>query len=82
MPLKASRESAVCASGGTVLQSVITDHKKEEVYVHIGPGTWYLEFRLLTSGGSVARLKSSWCRSNVNMVVHDFVHYGDLGPYV
>ena len=37
-----------------------------------------MEFQSLTGGGSVLWLKSSRCRSNVNKVVHDFVHRGDL----
>ena len=37
-----------------------------------------MEFQSLTGGGSVLWLKSSRCRSNVNKVVHDFVHHGDF----
>ena len=33
---------------------------------------------MLISGGSVARLKSSGCRSDVNKFVQDFVYHGDL----
>ena len=46
--------------------------------MRICPRIWYAEFQLLTSGGSVARLKSSRCMSNVKKVVDDFVHHGDL----
>ena len=56
--LKASREAAVHASGGTEFYSQIAEDG-----VQICPGIWYLE--LLTPGASGAWLKSSRF-SNVN----------------
>ena len=52
--------------------------REDGVEACICPGIWYLELQLLTSGGSVAWLKSSRSRSNVNKVVPDFVRHGDL----